>query len=112
MHKLRHRFAMKLNSQNVYSGPGQAWWCTPLNAEEAKAEAGRYLCVSGQPGLYSEFQDSQGYIVRCLSSGPDDNNHLPFSSTNVLVPSRTGTDSNFRTGHSFVNPEPAHTQEL
>jgi hypothetical protein len=33
------------------------WWHTPLALE---AKAGRYLQLQDQPGLPSEFQDSQG----------------------------------------------------
>ena len=41
------------------------WWCTS-NPSTQEAEAGG-SGVQGQPGLYSEFQDSQGYIMRpCL----------------------------------------------
>ena len=35
----------------------QAWWCTPL----IPAREACYLSVHGQPGLQSEFQNSQEY---------------------------------------------------
>lgn len=34
------------------------------NTREVEAEAGRSLLGQGQPGLYNEFQSSQGYKVR------------------------------------------------
>jgi hypothetical protein len=38
-----------------------------FNPSTQEAEAGRSLWVQGQPGLQSEFQDIQGYIVtHCL----------------------------------------------
>lgn len=36
------------------------WWCIPL----VPAEANGSMWVWGQPSLHSEFQTSQGYIVR------------------------------------------------
>jgi hypothetical protein len=35
-----------------------------FNLITQKAEAGKFLCIRGQPGLYSEFQESQVYIMR------------------------------------------------
>lgn len=32
------------------------------NIRRAEVEAGRHLEVQGQPGLYNEFHDSQGFI--------------------------------------------------
>ena len=38
-----------------------------FNPSTKEAEAGRSLWVQGQPGLQSEFQDSQGYTEKpCL----------------------------------------------
>jgi hypothetical protein len=38
-----------------------------FNPSTWEAEVGRSLCVRGQPGLQSEFQDSQGYTMKpCL----------------------------------------------
>ena len=40
-----------------------------FNPNTQEAEAGQSLGVQGQPGLHSEFQDSQGYTeTRCLSN--------------------------------------------
>jgi hypothetical protein len=39
------------------------------NASTLEADAGGSVGVLGQPGLHSEFQDSQGYIERlCLKN--------------------------------------------
>lgn len=46
------------------SGHGKANSC--LRGSQ-KAEVGKFLCIWGQPGLYSGFQENQAYIVRpCL----------------------------------------------
>jgi hypothetical protein len=37
-----------------------AFNCSTL---EAEAQAGEFCWVQGQPGLHSQFQDSQGYII-------------------------------------------------
>lgn len=34
-----------------------------------EADAGGFLCVEGQPALYSEFQDSQRYVLRLCGQG-------------------------------------------
>jgi hypothetical protein len=39
------------------------WWRTNPSTWEAEAEAGGFLS-SSQPGLQSEFQDSQGYTEK------------------------------------------------
>jgi hypothetical protein len=45
---------------------GQAWWCTPLIPAFGRQRQGDFW-VRGQPGLQSEFQDSQGYTEKpCL----------------------------------------------
>lgn len=48
-----------LMSRNWWGG-GQVSWCTPF----WEAQAGSLL---RQPGLYTEFQASQGYLVNPLS---------------------------------------------
>ncbi|EGW13627.1 hypothetical protein I79_016996 [Cricetulus griseus] len=51
-------------------GAGQ-WWCTPL------MPAGRRISELEQPGLQSEFQDSQGYTEKpCLNTIKDFSNNL------------------------------------
>jgi hypothetical protein len=49
---------------------GRAWWCTPsIPALRRQRQADFW--VRGQPGLQSEFQDSQGYTEKlCLESPP------------------------------------------
>ena len=42
---------------------GWAWWHTPFNPSTQEVEAGRFLS-RGQPGLQSEFQNSQGYTEK------------------------------------------------
>jgi hypothetical protein len=45
------------------------WWCTPLVPELGRQRQADFL-VRGQPGLQSEFQDSQGYTEKpCLQKG-------------------------------------------
>jgi hypothetical protein len=40
-----------------------------FNHSTWEAEASRFLLVLGQPGLQSEFQDSQSYVTRsCLKN--------------------------------------------
>ena len=39
---------------------GQAVVAQAFNPSSQEAEAGRSLCIQGQPGLQSEFQDNQG----------------------------------------------------
>jgi hypothetical protein len=42
------------------------WWCTPLIPALGRQRQADFL-VQGQPGLQSEFQDSQGYTEKpCL----------------------------------------------
>jgi hypothetical protein len=44
----------------------QMWWCTPLIPALGRQRQADFL-VRGQPGLQSEFQDSQGYTEKpCL----------------------------------------------
>jgi hypothetical protein len=44
----------------------QAWWYTPLTPALRRQRQADFL-VQGQPGLQSEFQDSQGYTEKpCL----------------------------------------------
>jgi hypothetical protein len=41
------------------------------NPSTREAEAGGFLSLQGQPGLQSEFQDSQGYTEKpCLETPP------------------------------------------
>jgi hypothetical protein len=43
-----------------------AWWCTPL-IPALRRQRQADFCVRGQPGLQSEFQDSQVYTEKpCL----------------------------------------------
>jgi hypothetical protein len=39
---------------------GRVWWCTPV-IPALRRQRQADFCVRGQPGLQSEFQDSQGY---------------------------------------------------
>jgi hypothetical protein len=44
------------------------WWCTPLIPELGKQRQADFQ-VQGQPGLQSEFQDSQGHTEKpCLEN--------------------------------------------
>jgi hypothetical protein len=50
----------------IKKGPVWAWWCTPLIPALGR-ERQEDFWVQGQPGLQSEFQDSQGYTEKpCL----------------------------------------------
>lgn len=41
----------------------------PFDPHTGEAEAGEYLCLSGQPDLHREFKTSQGCVVRpCFKS--------------------------------------------
>ena len=40
-----------------------------FNPSAREAEAGGSLWIEGQPGLHSEFRDSQGYLVNLVSRG-------------------------------------------
>jgi hypothetical protein len=45
----------------------QAWWRTPLNPALGRQKQVDFYRVRGQPGLQSEFQDSQGCTEKpCL----------------------------------------------
>jgi hypothetical protein len=45
----------------------RAWWCTPLISALRRRQRQADFSVRGQPGLQSEFQDSQGYTEKhCL----------------------------------------------
>ena len=47
-----------------------------FNPSTQDAEAGGFLCVQGQSGLQSEFQDSQGYTEKlCLKTHNDKKNY-------------------------------------
>jgi hypothetical protein len=47
-----------------------AWWCTPLVPALGRQRQANFW-VQGQPGLQSEFQDSQGYTEKpCLTPPP------------------------------------------
>jgi hypothetical protein len=50
-----------------------------FNPRTWEAEAGGYLWVWGQPGLYSKFQDSQSYITKrsCLKDQKKKNLERP-----------------------------------
>ena len=43
-----------------------------FNPSAREAEAGGSLWIEGQPGLHSEFRDSQGYLVNLVSRGERD----------------------------------------
>jgi hypothetical protein len=46
------------------------------NTRTWEAEAGGFLSSRGQPGLQSEFQDSQGYTEKpCLENNNNSNNN-------------------------------------
>jgi hypothetical protein len=49
-----------------------AWWPAPLIPE-----AGRFLGVQGQPVLWSEFQDSQGYREKPCLEKPEQKTNNP-----------------------------------
>jgi hypothetical protein len=53
---------------------GQAWWRTPLISALGRQRQADFW-VRGQPGLQSEFQDSQGYIEKpCLEKKQEPKN--------------------------------------
>jgi hypothetical protein len=62
--------------QNFHSS--WAWWCTPLIPALGRQRQADFW-VWGQPGLQSEFQDSQGYTEKpCLKT--KQNKTKPFNS--------------------------------
>jgi hypothetical protein len=47
---------------------GRVWWYTPLIPELGRQRQADFW-IQGQPGLQSEFQDSQGYTEKpCLEN--------------------------------------------
>jgi hypothetical protein len=62
----------------------QAWWCTPLIPALGRQRQADFW-VQGQPGLQSEFQDSQGYREKpCLKKQKKKKSHSDIHSLNVL----------------------------
>jgi hypothetical protein len=55
------------------------------NPSTWEAEAGRSLRVQSQPGLQSEFQDSQSYYTEKPCLKKKSLNHLDFKSKIVLL---------------------------
>jgi hypothetical protein len=52
----------------IEKSEGRAWWCTPLIPALGRQRQADFW-VRGQPGLQSEFQDSQGYTEKpCLEN--------------------------------------------
>jgi hypothetical protein len=51
----------------------QAWWRTPLIPALGRQRQADF-CVRGQPGLQSEFQDSQGYTEKPCLKKPNKQN--------------------------------------
>jgi hypothetical protein len=58
------------SSDQLESRHSRAWWCTPLiPALGRQRQRQADFWVRGQPGLQSEFQDSQGYTEKpCLKT--------------------------------------------
>jgi hypothetical protein len=71
-----------------------------LNSSNGEVEEGIVLCFRGQPGLLSEFQESQGYIVRaCLKmeeeerGGGGDKEERKRKKSKLTVSTSTNTSS-------------------
>ena len=61
------------------------WWCTPLIPALGRQKQAD-LWVRGQPGLQSEFQDSQGYTEKpCLEEKKQSQNQKGLFQTAVSV---------------------------
>ena len=53
---------------------GWVWWCTPLIPALGRQRQADFW-VGGQPGLQSEFQDSQGYTEKPCLEKPKKSTH-------------------------------------
>jgi hypothetical protein len=90
---LRRFFFLKLQKEKqIERQAGQAWWRMPLipalgRQRQRQADFG----VRGQPGLQSEFQDSQGYTEKpCLEkSKPKKDRQTDKQMNNDTTPNHT-----------------------
>jgi hypothetical protein len=64
----------------------RAWWRTPLIPALGRQRQAHFW-IRGQPGLQSEFQDSQGYTEK--PKNKQTNNHMHCSATRNTVRSIT-----------------------
>jgi hypothetical protein len=90
--KLNHRFGLlgraglrlwkgvRVCSKNCKSQTRQ-WWYTPLILALGRQRQADF-CVQGQPGLQSEFQDSQGYTEKLSQKTRNQNQTKPTNQPN------------------------------
>jgi hypothetical protein len=70
MHSCRHTYTHKINLYFKKWYESRVWWCMPLIPALGRQRQVDFW-VWGQPGLQSEFQDSQGYTEKpCLEPPP------------------------------------------
>jgi hypothetical protein len=75
---------LKLFSKEWYNRRGVVMHA--FNPSTREAEAGGFLSFSGQPGLQSEFQDSQGYTEKpCLETPPPKKRYNRMSKNNKTI---------------------------
>jgi hypothetical protein len=72
------RFSVLVGSMTTVKMPilSQAWWHTPLIPAIGRQRQADFW-VHGQPGLQSEFQDSQGYTEKPCLEKPKPNQTKP-----------------------------------
>jgi hypothetical protein len=63
--------------------PQRVWWCTPVIPVLGRQRQVDFW-VQGQPGLQSEFQDSQGYIEKPCLEKPQQTNKQTNKTKNQL----------------------------
>jgi hypothetical protein len=57
--------------------PSRVWWCTPLIPALGRQRQADFW-VRGQPGLQSEFQNSQGYTEKPCLNKPKKKKKMKF----------------------------------
>ena len=77
----------KNNENNLFLKRKKSWAVVAhsFNPSTWEAEASPSLCIQGQPGLQSKFQDNQGYTEKPCLEKPRENNAVQKESTDTKV---------------------------